>query len=121
MQLLWFTENVEIKAQQRVLSWRVLCQYLQVTQATNQIVMNCADIDIITASFVPQGGEGGGQTQWNLVFAFINGIVVNSIVTSSHLIWFQDWKFLIASFPKANSVSYQHVLIFFLKFVPFRN
>lgn len=30
----------------------------QVTQATNQIVMNCADIDIITASFVPQGGEG---------------------------------------------------------------
>lgn len=34
------------------------CQYLQVTQATNQIVMNCADIDIITASFVPQGGEG---------------------------------------------------------------
>lgn len=32
------------------------CQ--QVTQATNQIVMNCADIDIITASFAPQGGEG---------------------------------------------------------------
>lgn len=36
----------------------VSCHYLQVTQATNQIVMNCADIDIITASFVPQGGEG---------------------------------------------------------------
>lgn len=36
----------------------VLCQHLQVTQATNQIVMNCADIDIITASFVPQGGKG---------------------------------------------------------------
>lgn len=32
--------------------------YLQVTQGTNQIVMNCADIDIITASFVPEGGEG---------------------------------------------------------------
>lgn len=32
--------------------------YQQVTQATNQIVMNCADIDIITASFAPQGGEG---------------------------------------------------------------
>lgn len=30
----------------------------QVTQATNQIVMNCADIDIITASFVLEGGEG---------------------------------------------------------------
>lgn len=42
--------------------------------------MNCADIDIITASFVPQGGEGEGQTQWNLVIAFMNGIVVNSIV-----------------------------------------
>lgn len=40
----------------------VVCQYLQVTQATNQIVMNCADIDIITASFVPQGGEGEGHT-----------------------------------------------------------
>lgn len=32
--------------------------YLQVTQGTNQIVMNCADIDIITASFAPDGGEG---------------------------------------------------------------
>ncbi|KAG7274972.1 hypothetical protein CRUP_001065 [Coryphaenoides rupestris] len=31
---------------------------VEVTQATNQIVMNCADIDIITASFVPEGGEG---------------------------------------------------------------
>lgn len=38
-----------------------LCQYLQVTQATNQIVMNCADIDIITASFAPEGGEGECQ------------------------------------------------------------
>lgn len=44
------------------LSYAVFCQYLQVTQATNQIVMNCADIDIITASFAPQGGEGEGQT-----------------------------------------------------------
>lgn len=44
------------------------CQYLQVTQATNQIVMNCADIDIITASFAPQGGEG-----WCSVFFIING------------------------------------------------
>lgn len=42
----------------RSLSYAVFCQYLQVTQATNQIVMNCADIDIITASFAPQGGEG---------------------------------------------------------------
>ncbi|XP_075438209.1 puromycin-sensitive aminopeptidase-like protein [Ascaphus truei] len=31
---------------------------VQVTNATNQIVMNCADIDIITASYVPEGGEG---------------------------------------------------------------
>ncbi|XP_056441813.1 puromycin-sensitive aminopeptidase-like isoform X1 [Gadus chalcogrammus] len=31
---------------------------VEVTQPTNQIVMNCADIDIITASFVPEGGEG---------------------------------------------------------------
>lgn len=36
----------------------LLFRHLQVTQATNQIVMNCADIDIITASFVPPGGEG---------------------------------------------------------------
>lgn len=31
---------------------------LQVKQATNQIVMNCADIDIITASYAPEGDEG---------------------------------------------------------------
>lgn len=31
---------------------------MQVIQGTNQIVMNCADIDIITASFAPEGGEG---------------------------------------------------------------
>lgn len=36
----------------------LFCRYFQVTQATNQIVMNCADIDIITASFSPEGGEG---------------------------------------------------------------
>nr|XP_060502242.1 puromycin-sensitive aminopeptidase-like protein [Panthera onca] len=30
----------------------------QVRQATNQIVMNCADIDIITASYAPEGDEG---------------------------------------------------------------
>uniref|UniRef100_A0A8C4PFU8 Aminopeptidase puromycin sensitive n=1 Tax=Equus asinus asinus TaxID=83772 RepID=A0A8C4PFU8_EQUAS len=29
----------------------------QVRQATNQIVMNCADIDIITASYAPEGDE----------------------------------------------------------------
>ncbi|EPY87187.1 hypothetical protein CB1_000261042, partial [Camelus ferus] len=28
-----------------------------VRQATNQIVMNCADIDIITASYAPEGDE----------------------------------------------------------------
>uniref|UniRef100_A0A8D2MR86 Puromycin-sensitive aminopeptidase n=1 Tax=Zonotrichia albicollis TaxID=44394 RepID=A0A8D2MR86_ZONAL len=32
---------------------------LQVKNATNQIVMNCADIDIITASYAPEGDEGG--------------------------------------------------------------
>lgn len=32
--------------------------FWQVIQGTNQIVMNCADIDIITASFAPEGGEG---------------------------------------------------------------
>lgn len=46
------------------ISYAVVCQYLQVTQATNQIVMNCADIDIITASFAPQGGEGEGSARW---------------------------------------------------------
>lgn len=39
-------------------SWSVFFFYSQVTQGTNQIVMNCADIDIITASFAPEGGEG---------------------------------------------------------------
>lgn len=56
----------------------VLCQHLQVTQATNQIVMNCADIDIITASFVPQGGEGEDQTlsAFHPVSSCINDITV---------------------------------------------
>ncbi|KAJ4944929.1 hypothetical protein JOQ06_013468 [Pogonophryne albipinna] len=38
---------------------------VEVTQATNQIVMNCADIDIITASFAPQGGEEINATGFN--------------------------------------------------------
>uniref|UniRef100_A0A8C5ULJ3 Uncharacterized protein n=1 Tax=Malurus cyaneus samueli TaxID=2593467 RepID=A0A8C5ULJ3_9PASS len=35
---------------------------LQVKNATNQIVMNCADIDIITASYAPEGDEGKNHT-----------------------------------------------------------
>ncbi|KAK9395821.1 hypothetical protein NXF25_019182 [Crotalus adamanteus] len=31
---------------------------VEVKQVTNQIVMNCADIDIITASYAPEGDEG---------------------------------------------------------------
>lgn len=38
---------------------------LQVKHATNQIVMNCADIDIITASYAPEGDEG------RIVFLFL--------------------------------------------------
>ncbi|XP_078501725.1 puromycin-sensitive aminopeptidase [Lissotriton helveticus] len=38
---------------------------VQVTQATSQIVMNCADIDIITASFVLEGGEEVHATGFN--------------------------------------------------------
>ncbi|KAG7220287.1 hypothetical protein INR49_018303, partial [Caranx melampygus] len=38
---------------------------VEVTQATNQIVMNCADIDIITASFAPQGGDEINATGFN--------------------------------------------------------
>ncbi|XP_034043789.1 puromycin-sensitive aminopeptidase isoform X2 [Thalassophryne amazonica] len=38
---------------------------VEVTQATNQIVMNCADIDIITASFAPQGGVEINATGFN--------------------------------------------------------
>ncbi|XP_056323860.1 puromycin-sensitive aminopeptidase [Danio aesculapii] len=38
---------------------------VEVTQGTNQIVMNCADIDIITASFVPDGGEEINATGFN--------------------------------------------------------
>ncbi|ELK01597.1 Puromycin-sensitive aminopeptidase, partial [Pteropus alecto] len=36
-----------------------------VRQATNQIVMNCADIDIITASYVPEGDEEIHATGFN--------------------------------------------------------
>ncbi|NWQ83739.1 PSA aminopeptidase, partial [Columbina picui] len=38
---------------------------LQVKQATNQIVMNCADIDIITASYAPEGDEEVHATGFN--------------------------------------------------------
>uniref|UniRef100_A0A4W4EBY7 Aminopeptidase n=1 Tax=Electrophorus electricus TaxID=8005 RepID=A0A4W4EBY7_ELEEL len=38
---------------------------VEVTQGTNQIVMNCADIDIITASFAPDGGEEINATGFN--------------------------------------------------------
>uniref|UniRef100_A0A8C7VPP4 Aminopeptidase n=1 Tax=Oncorhynchus mykiss TaxID=8022 RepID=A0A8C7VPP4_ONCMY len=38
---------------------------VKVNLATNQIVMNCADIDIITASFVPEGGEEINATGFN--------------------------------------------------------
>ncbi|XP_061840322.1 puromycin-sensitive aminopeptidase isoform X1 [Nerophis lumbriciformis] len=38
---------------------------VEVTQATNQIVMNCADIDIITASFVSNGGDEIDATGFN--------------------------------------------------------
>ncbi|XP_033913906.1 puromycin-sensitive aminopeptidase-like [Acipenser ruthenus] len=38
---------------------------VEVTHTTNQIVMNCADIDIITASFVPEGGEEINATGFN--------------------------------------------------------
>ncbi|XP_023267214.1 puromycin-sensitive aminopeptidase [Seriola lalandi dorsalis] len=38
---------------------------VEVTQATTQIVMNCADIDIITASFAPEGGEEINATGFN--------------------------------------------------------
>ncbi|XP_078280972.1 puromycin-sensitive aminopeptidase [Rhinoraja longicauda] len=38
---------------------------VEVRQATNQIVMNCADIDIITASFVPEGGQEINATGFN--------------------------------------------------------
>ncbi|XP_048416286.2 puromycin-sensitive aminopeptidase [Stegostoma tigrinum] len=38
---------------------------VEVRQATNQIMMNCADIDIITASYVPEGGEEINATGFN--------------------------------------------------------
>ncbi|XP_056403546.1 puromycin-sensitive aminopeptidase [Hyla sarda] len=38
---------------------------VEVTNATNQIVMNCADIDIITASYVPEGDEEIHATGFN--------------------------------------------------------
>uniref|UniRef100_A0A8C7WYQ2 Uncharacterized protein n=1 Tax=Oryzias sinensis TaxID=183150 RepID=A0A8C7WYQ2_9TELE len=43
----------------------VLSPCFQVTQATNQIVMNCADIDIITASFAAHGGDELNATGFN--------------------------------------------------------
>ncbi|RXM32145.1 Puromycin-sensitive aminopeptidase [Acipenser ruthenus] len=44
---------------------RVISSFIAVTNTTNQIVMNCADIDIITASFVPEGGEEINATGFN--------------------------------------------------------
>ncbi|GCB76917.1 hypothetical protein scyTo_0017518, partial [Scyliorhinus torazame] len=41
------------------------CYVVPVRQATNQIVMNCADIDIITASYVPEGAEEINATGFN--------------------------------------------------------
>ncbi|MBN3293815.1 PSA aminopeptidase, partial [Polypterus senegalus] len=38
---------------------------VEVTQPTNQIVMNCADIDIITATFAPEGAEEINATGFN--------------------------------------------------------
>ncbi|XP_005990128.1 puromycin-sensitive aminopeptidase [Latimeria chalumnae] len=38
---------------------------VQVRQSTNLIVMNCADIDIITASYVPEGDEEINATGFN--------------------------------------------------------
>ncbi|KAM8988593.1 puromycin-sensitive aminopeptidase [Ara ararauna] len=38
---------------------------VQVKHATNQIVMNCADIDIITASYAPEGDEEVHATGFN--------------------------------------------------------
>lgn len=62
-----------------------LFRHLQVTQATNQIVMNCADIDIITASFVPPGGEGKSllcnQSKCRVVF-FLKAPGVQDAVAS---------------------------------------
>ena len=46
-------------------------QCLQVTLATNQIVMNCADIDIITASFAAEGGEGESEFWFTLLFYYV--------------------------------------------------
>lgn len=45
--------------------------------------MNCADIDIITASFVPQGGEGEGHTLSAFFlphFFFMNNIITRENV-----------------------------------------
>lgn len=49
----------------------VFLSFFQVNLATNQIVMNCADIDIITASFVPEGGEGEGEIL-SIVFSYFS-------------------------------------------------
>uniref|UniRef100_A0A8C2YUH7 Aminopeptidase n=1 Tax=Chinchilla lanigera TaxID=34839 RepID=A0A8C2YUH7_CHILA len=49
------------------LARQVLCHWAKspVRQATNQIVMNCADIDIITASYAPEGDEEIHATGFN--------------------------------------------------------
>ena len=61
---------------------------LQVIQATNQIVMNCADIDIITASFAPEGGEGEGENistflNWHNFYVHIMTIKLGQSLESS--------------------------------------
>ncbi|KAF2975675.1 hypothetical protein EK904_005134 [Melospiza melodia maxima] len=47
-------------------------QWVKVKNATNQIVMNCADIDIITASYAPEGDEGGSPA----CFRFCPGALI---------------------------------------------
>jgi len=52
---------------------------LQVKHATNQIVMNCADIDIITASYAPEGDEGRAA----LLLSYGNVFLTQSAAASS--------------------------------------
>lgn len=55
---------------------------LQVKHGTNQIVMNCADIDIITASYAPEGDEGRAAVLW--CFCCCCQRLTTSIENTSH-------------------------------------
>lgn len=83
---------------------------LQVKQATNQIVMNCADIDIITASYAPEGDEGK-KLSWSGVLVFIHDVFHTvSVVTHSKYRLFLEFTLYCSSWALFTSICQAYIL-----------